>query len=262
MSYADARDALSDYLPQAVREPLKVPDAPIAAPEPVAWRDANPGEIRRIKGEWGPANPARHQGELPQRPAPLHREDPQVAATRLRPGSARSAASCLSCVVPDRNWRPGGGRTILAEHPEAVAARPMARLTLVRLQLQDALEKPAGLDRNLSDAQAAGILEMLSATLKQRPPIEGAYLLEARVLRHLGRGPTGPELACLNEGARFFPRNSQLAIDCVSWDLRAGDVAGARPLIEFALWESSDPSAKGKTLTPGQPGQGRCAGSR
>ncbi len=246
MNYADARDALSDYLPQAVLKPLQVPYVPIATPPPIAWREANPEEIRRIKGEWARRTlrviKENYPSALPlyiektrkllQRAYDLGQRDPQLLASlalfRIETGD------------------PAGGCTILAEHPEAVAARPMARLALARLQLQDALEKPAGLNRNLSDAQAAGILEMLSVMLKQPPPIEGAYLLEARVLQHLGRGPTGPERACLNEGARFFPRNSQLAIDCVSWDLRAGDVSGARTLIEFALWESSDPSAKEK----------------
>jgi hypothetical protein len=139
-----------------------------------------------------------------------------------------------------------GGRGVLEEHPEAVAARPIAGLALAQLQMLDALQKPAGLNGTISEDQAAQILGEVWVTLQQTPPMEGAYLLAARALQHLDRDPTELERARLNEGARLFPRNSQLAIACASWDLRAGDVLGARTLIDLALWESSDPSAREK----------------
>jgi hypothetical protein len=122
----------------------------------------------------------------------------------------------------------------------------MAGLVLAQFQLLDALQKPAGLNGTLSEEQAGKILAEVWATLQQTPPIEGAYLLVARVLQHVGRDPTEPERARLNEGARLFPRNSQLAIACASWDLRAGDISEARALVELALWESSNPGAREK----------------
>ena len=246
MNYADARDALSDYLAQAVRNPLKVPYAPITAPQPIELREASTGEIHRIKGEWARRSlrviKENYPHALPlyvdktrkllQRAYDRGERDPQLLASlalfRIDTGDAK------------------GGRGVLEEHPEAVAARPIAGLALAQLQMLDALQKPAGLNGTISEDQAAQILGEVWVTLQQTPPLEGAYLLAARALQHLGRDPTELERARLNEGARLFPRNSQLAIACASWDLRAGDVLGARTLIDLALWESSDPSAREK----------------
>ena len=52
----------------------------------------------------------------------------------------------------------------------------------------------------------------------------------------------------LADGARLFPRDSQLVVQAVSWELRAGEVMGASRLIEFGLWEGADPSESQKLL--------------
>jgi hypothetical protein len=246
MNFADARDALSDYLAPAVQKPLKVPWAPTAAPQPVEVREANPEEIHRIKGEWARRTLRIIKENYPQA-LPLYVEKTRRLLQRSYDHGERAPQLLASLgLFRIDTGDTTGGRGILDEHPEAVAARPMAGLARAQLQVLDALQKPAGPNGMLSEDQAARILGSVWATLQPTPPIEGAYMLAARVLKHLGRDPTDLERARLNEGARLFPRNPQLAIDCASWDLRAGDVFGAHTLIELALWESSDPSAREK----------------
>jgi hypothetical protein len=246
MNYADARDALSDFLAPAVQKPLKVPWARTTALQPVEVRDATPGEIHRIKGEWARRTLRIIKENYPHA-LPLYVEKTRRLLQRSYDRGERDPQLLASLALFRIDiGDTAAGRGILEEHPEAVAARPMAGLARAQLQLLDALQQPAGLNGMLSEDQAARILGAVWATLQPAPPIEGAYMLAARVLKHLGRDPTDRERALIDEGARLFPRNPQLAIDCASWDLRAGDVFGAHTLIELALWESSDPSAREK----------------
>jgi hypothetical protein len=242
MDYADARDALSDFLPKAVEKTLRVPPGPEHKLPRIWLRKATSGEIRRIKGEWArralpivkslypEALPlyTDHARELLQGAYDKGERDPRLLASlalfRVETGDT------------------AGGRAILEGNAAACAARPLADLELAQLQLLDALRQPGGPKGSLSDAQAAGILGAVGAALKRGPPMEGAYLLAARTVEHLGREPSLGERALLAEGARLFPRNSPLVIESASWDLRAGNVAEAHTLTELGLWECSDPS--------------------
>jgi hypothetical protein len=46
------------------------------------------------------------------------------------------------------------------------------------------------------------------------------------------------------EGARLFPRDSDLVVQAAAWELRAGAAAEAGALAEFGLWECSDPAKR------------------
>jgi hypothetical protein len=247
MRYSDARDALSDFLPEAVREDQQfVFAAKPSDTKPVKLREATPQEIHRIKGEWARRTLRVVQFNYPvalplyitearralQGPYDRGERDPLLLASlalfRLDIGDTR------------------GGRQLLEENLAAGAARPLAGLELARLRMIDALGKPRGENGSLSEEQVGMVLGGVSEMLGKQPPIEGAYLLAARASKHLGRDPTGPERERLNEGARLFPRNSQLVMECVSWDIRANDLAMARSLIDLGEYEAADAPAKEK----------------
>jgi hypothetical protein len=247
MDFDDARDALSDYLPRAVWEPLKGPMAPRADPPPIDLRGATPEEVRRIKGEWG-RRVLRVVNQYNPVALPLYVEQ----ASRLLQGSydagdrdPRLLAS-LALFRIDTNDKEGA-RALLEASPAAAESRPLAELELASMRLSDAVHGPAEKHGMISEAQASGVMDCVTASLRQQPPIEGAYVIAAGVSKHLARDPTAEELARLNEGARLFPQNTKLLIEAAAWDLRTGAVSEARRLIETGLWNATD-SAERKKL--------------
>jgi len=241
MGYSDARDALSDFLPLAVRKDQQfIFAAPPADPKPVDLREATPHEIRRIKGEW-----ARRILRIVRSNYPIALPLYAAKARRALQGSYDRGERDPLLIASLALFRldigdASGGRQLLEEHPAALAARPLAGLELAQLRMSDALGAPAGANGALSEEQAGEVLRKVSEVLGKQPPIEAAYLLAARVSKHLGRDPTDAERARLNEGGRLFPGDSQLVMECVAWDLRAHDLATARSLIDLGEYEAAD----------------------
>jgi hypothetical protein len=241
IGYSDARDALSDFLPVAVRKDQQVGFAGKPADTgPVELREATPEEIHRIKGEWARRTLRVVQSGYPEA-MPLYVSE----ARHLLQGSYDRGERDPQLVASLGLFRldigeTKGGRRLLEENPAAVAARPLASLELAKLRMNDALEKPRGEDGMLSDEQARTVFAETSEALGKQPPLEAAYVLAARVNKHLRRDPTNGERALLNEGARLFPRNAQIVMECISWDLRANDPSSARRLIDLGEYESAD----------------------
>ncbi len=248
MDYDDARNALSDYLPQAVWEPLKGPSAPSSDIPPMALHDATPSEIHRIKGEWGRRVLSIVKEYNPEAVPIYSSQTRQLLQGSFDRGERdpRLVASLALFRLDTENSK--GARELLEASPAARSARPLAVLELASLRLAEALDAPSGSNARLSEGQASGILECVAASLGKKPAIEGAYVIAATVARHLGREPSDSERARLNEGAHLFPQNSELVFQSAAWDLRAGAVAEARRLIEMGLWEATNPSARLKLL--------------
>jgi hypothetical protein len=240
MGYSDARDSLSDFLPEAVRNGQRFRfNEKTADRSQVVLREATSMEVHRMKGEWArralrivkanfpEAFPvyAAEASRLLEGPYNRGERDPQLIAS----------LGLLRLDLGDME----GGRRLLEENPAAEAARPLAGVELANLRLAAALGVEPG-KILISDDQAHTILDGLSGAFASQPPIEAAYAVAARLSKHLGRDPTGPERAHLDSGARFFPRNSQAVMECISWDLRANDAASARRLAELGEYEAAD----------------------
>jgi hypothetical protein len=247
LRYSDARDALSDFLPAAVDKELHFDFAPLPFDrKAVDLREATPEEVHRIKGEWARRTLQVFRSKYPDA-LPLF-----VAKVRnLLQGSydrgerdppLLASLALFRLDIGDER----GGRRLLEENPAAVAARPLAGLELARLRMNGALAGAAGASGILDDEQAGKVLEPISEALAKEPTMEAAYLLATRVSEHLKRDPTDAERARLNEGARLFPRDSKLVMNCISWDIRAHDFASARALIDLGEYEAAEPSAREK----------------
>jgi len=247
MDYADALDALSDFLPRAVGRTLYVP--PTAAPEILNFglREATASEVRRIKGEWS----RRVLGVIREdNPSLLPHFAGKVRASldgALARGERDPDFLASLALFRIENGSPVDGVQLLEQYPGAPAARPMARLELAQRHLLDALARPTGTKGTLGDEQASALMREISASLRDAP-IEAAYRLAAKVFEHLGRDPDPSERRMLADGARQFPRDSRLVVQAASWELRAGDAEDASRLVEFGLWECADPSESQKLL--------------
>jgi hypothetical protein len=241
LGISDARDALSDFLPEAVRkaQPFPFPPMPFDR-RPVELRGASPSEIRRITGEWTRRACWVVRSNYPAA-LPLF-----LAKTRaLLQGPVDRGATDPSLLASAALFRLdsgdlSGGRQLLEDNPSAVAARPLAALELAKLRLDAALKNPAGAGGALSYEQSEGVLQTLSLAFNQEPAVEAAYLLAERLTEHLGRDPTDAERGRLNEGARLFPREWQLVMKSVSWDLRAHDLDSAVKLTALGEYEAAD----------------------
>ena len=247
IDYADALDALSDFLPRAVGKPLHVAPSAASGLPSFDLRSATASEVRRIKGEWsrrvlgviGEDNP----GYLPHFTEKVRNSlEGGFSRGERDPGFLATLA-----LYRIQNGDPKEGIQLLEQCPAAAAARPVAQLELAQQHLVDALSRPTGQKGVLGDEQASGLLREIAASLREGP-IEAAYRLAAKVFEHLGREPTLQERRLLADGARQFPRDTPLVIQAVSWELRAGEATDASRLIELGLWEGADSSESRKLL--------------
>ena len=247
MDYADAMEALSDYLPRAVgRQIFVVSGTTQRLPAPDI-RTATASEVRAVKSEWS------------RRVLRAIKED-NPSAFPLFSGKVRDTAE-LSFANGERDpdflaslalfriqyGDPRGGTKLLEQYPGAAASRPVAQLELAQQHLLEALANLEGPKGTLSGKQASDLIQEISLSLRAGP-IESAYNLAAKVCEHLERDPTASERALLSDGARLFPRNSRLVVQAAAWELRAGEIKDAAKLIELGLWEGSDPAGREKLV--------------
>jgi hypothetical protein len=243
IDYADALEALSDYLPYAVGKPLYVaPDSGLR-PATLELHTATAGEVRRVKAEWSrrvlwaikednPTGFPLFSGKV--------RDSLEGAFSRGERDPDFLASLALFRI---QYGNPNDGMRLLEQFPNAAATRPVAQLELAQQHLLEALASPAGAKGALSEEQASRLMREIFPS-PRASPIESAYALAARVCNHLGRDPKPSERAILVDGARLFPRNPELVVQAAAWELRAGEVQDAVRLIEFGLWESADTSAR------------------
>lgn len=242
LNYADARDALSDYLPQAVRRSLQAPTEGDASPPDVPLRDATPEEVHRIRGEW-----ARMVLRLVRRdyPAmlPVYEDQAREVLQGAYDRGERDSRLLGSLGLLDLEMdRPAAARPILEEAAAAGVPRPFPLAELAWLRLIDALAKPAGAGRTLDEAQAQEILGPAEAALRLEPPLVTAYEIAAEVAARRDRPPTAEERRLLNAGAERFASDSALVAAAALWDARAGDREEARRLAALGAWEAGTPA--------------------
>lgn len=239
MGYADARDALSDFLPHAVGAPQDfATEAPPRNTEPVTLREATPAQLHRITGEWSRRTLRVVRANLPIA-LPLYAAQAKGTLQGSYDKGERDPQLVASLALLDLDSAaPQSARALLEENPAAVAARPLAALALAQLRLQDAVAAQADGKAPLAPAAAEAVLSAVAGTFRMAPPLEASYLLEADVIGRAGRAPATAERSRLNEGSRLFPRSSQLLLQTIAWDLRAGDAETARPLIALGKSEA------------------------
>ena len=205
MRYSDARDALSDFLPEAVSKELRFAFA--AAPtvsKSINLRAASPVEIHRIKGEWARRTLRVVQSSYPEA-LPLYVAKARSVLQGAYDRGERDPLLLASLALYRFDIGDAkGARQVLEEFPAAFAARPLAGLDLAQLSIKEGIEYPAGAGGTLSEKQAEEVLHDVSMALGNQPPLEAAFLVAAKVSIHLGRDPTeGNGSASLKVHASF-----------------------------------------------------------
>jgi hypothetical protein len=237
IGFADMRDRLSDYLPEAARKGFDL-DVPKGERLPrLKLRPATDLEVARIRGDWERRQIAYVRARYPdlagkyleQTRTTLHKayaageRHPQLLAqlglTELEAGDRTNAERFLAMGVTDLSARPG----VLFE---------LARLRYEALPADNS---------KLTAAQTTEILSLLERAREQAPALIEVYDLTALVWSRRTEIPDRETLTVLSEGVRLFPRATPYAMHVIYFSLAAGEEDLARKLTEVALRHAREP---------------------
>jgi hypothetical protein len=238
---SDAYDRLNDYLPSAVKQRVVVA-GPESAPLPrIEFRDAEPGEVARIRGDWERLEIAYVREQLPslvptyvtQARRTLHRafdrgvRDPRLLAvlglTECDAGNAPDAEPFLEQAV--------------REH----VIRPRAYVELARLRYEAAFGAAAK-DLRVPAEQIRDIIMPVLQSLHAAPPLVETYGLLAEAWSHAATSPPPDQLAILNAGAHLFPQFASYVARVIEFDVAAGNVRDAVEIADAGLRATHDPA--------------------
>jgi hypothetical protein len=203
VGFADLRDRLSDYLPTALREPLRLPLEKAVAMPGLEIRRATPTEIARLRGEW-----ERLAVPLVRQRHPDHvvRYSEQARRTLRRAyddgeRDPRLVASLGLCELD--TGAPAVARELLENAMAAGAVRPRAAYELARLRWADLVRGQPATRQFAADA-ISPVLAPLRTGLDQAPPVAEMIELWADAWARTSARPPEADVQRLLRGAQHF----------------------------------------------------------
>ncbi len=204
-------------------------------PAPLAWREATPSEVGRLKGE---------ALLLAGRPDEAGRAFADPYARGERDPRLLAELGLFAVAAGDR---PHGER-ILAAAAAAKSTDPRVYLELARQRLARFEARP-GDGTRLSAGQVQDVLAVLFIARGLPPARPEVYEAIAETWERSAVRPTAANLAVLEEGVRLFPRRAALIYRTASLEGEAGEKANAAALAALGL----------KVTAPGSPEHARFA---
>jgi hypothetical protein len=234
MGYADLLRELGEYIPTAASESITVPIA-IPPHESLKMRDASTTEVARIIGDWG-----RLEGKATaMKNFSFHRECMEQADKLFARASARRRDDPLFLAALGLYKLQVGddirARDALDEAVNAGVVRPRAYVELARLRLSGALPAIQRGIGDLSGADYADIMGLLTTARMQMPSLLPCYQMLAQVLEHAPSRPGREDLVVLDTAVHLFPENVGLACRVASMYKELGYHDEAAAIIEHAL---------------------------
>ncbi|MCF3650901.1 hypothetical protein [Synoicihabitans lomoniglobus] len=202
--YAEARDRVSDFLTEALTQPVVLPIEGLEAPPDYRQRRATPLEVARMRSEW-----ERLEVDYVRRqhPALFDSYHGQVMAT-LEPARRKlSDTRELDAISGLLEYDLGNMETARSQLESAIGQgvdRPRALQVLAQLRY-DELRSRLPSDAHLTLEQIGPILYLLRATLERDPPLPEAYALFGLVWMECESPPSAIDLNHLLTGVRYFP---------------------------------------------------------
>lgn len=203
--YSDLRDRLSDYLPVAVKSPIRITPRKLPPAPRVEVRTATPAQVARLRGEWERLEIS----FVRERHPPFIDKYVEQARNTLRRavGSGLREPPLLAslglCEIDAGD--PDAGRPWLEAAVDAGVVRPRVYYEVARLRWE-ALLRDAPPTRRFSVAELEPVLGPLRRGLQQAPLLpETVMLLQDAWLRSQEPTPP-PDLPFLIDVARRFRR--------------------------------------------------------
>jgi hypothetical protein len=170
MDYADALEALSDYLPRAVGRSMFVASDAAPRRQPIDLRSATAEEVRAVKSEWSRRVLGEIKADNPGAYALFEKKTrdsfENTFAQGVRDPDFLASYALFRIQYGDRD----GGLRLLEQFPDAANVRPVARLELAQQHLLDALERPAGAKGALSDDQTSALIREIAESNASSQP--------------------------------------------------------------------------------------------
>ncbi|MEY4940800.1 MAG: hypothetical protein RIQ93_2535 [Verrucomicrobiota bacterium] len=241
--YSEMRDRLSDYLPLAVKNPLRIPRGKLPRLPRIEVNPAKPAQIARLRGEWErmeiPFVKARH-------PEFVSRYTDQARRTLhrgLEQGEAdpRVVSSLALCELDAGNEQEA--RPLLERAVAAQVARPRVYYELARLRyLELTTGQPA--ERRYSPQEIEPVVSLLRIPLKQQPPLPENYLMLAQTWLFCTGAPPAEDFATLQQGTNLFLWRPILAHRVALLNLAHGRIAEARAILAESMQRTNDPAVR------------------
>jgi hypothetical protein len=209
--FSDWRDRLSDYLPEAVTEPLVITPPRLPGAPRVRVREANPGEVARLKGEWERLSIGFVQKRYPEF-AERYVDQARETLTRSLVAGDRSPElhAALGLCEIDAG-QPAAAREHLEKAVDGGVVRPRVYGELARLRRDEIALRRGEAAGRWSASEIDAVMTPLRVAFAQQPPLPETYRLAAEVWVLAGDEPPPEAWRVLEEGSAYFPEDVRLA---------------------------------------------------
>ena len=207
--YYEAEKKLRIYLGTAVAEPISVPLAGVTSPG-FSSRDATSSEVSRIIGDWTRLEArvlSPFQGDLRQEY--LDRAE-QIFNREFKKNTRDPLFLAEFGLYTSQQGDKERAREALEVATSARIIRPRAYVELARIKLNALVTSITPHFGDLSDANYAEIMDLLSTARRQMPGFLLTYKIIVEALEHAPTKPTLQDLAPLEEAVHLFPREADL----------------------------------------------------
>jgi hypothetical protein len=244
LGFADVRDRLSDYLPDAVARGATMRAPKLIEPPDLKPRAATDLEIARLRGEWERMQISYVRRRFPEMTAKYVDQTRNTLDGAYGRGERDPRLLASIGLTECDAGNSTGARAFLEAAARAKVVRPRVYLELARMRY-DVVRAEAG-EAKLDAAQVERVLEPLRALRTLEPPLPEAFGLLAEVLSRSAHAPTADDLAWLTEGATKFPRFSPLVLRTIYLVAAYGLVDVGTALARSGLREAGDEETRQK----------------
>ena len=210
LSYGEVTRQLVAYAANARTARWKLARS-MTSPPPVQLRDATPGEIDRIKGEWERLEIRYIRGKIPELEATYLAEARRTLHRAVDRGDQDPRLlTSLGLLELEADNR-AVAREFLESAVKQAVVRPRAYFELARLRCEHLLARSTRDDGKLNAEQTSSVIELLWLATQQTPALPEVYELMAEVCLNSAVPPPPAALAAIDEGVKLFPKDRDLA---------------------------------------------------
>jgi hypothetical protein len=232
--FSDLLDRLSDYVPVAVKEPIRIDPGKLPKLAKFEVRPATSDQVARLQGEWGRMEISYVKSTHPEFARTYADRARKILRRAYDSGirDPRLTAAIGLCEIDAGNET--AARPFLEQAATNDVVRPRVYFELARLRQAELPRDPAA-KAAMTPLQVAGIVEPLRVAAKQRPALPEIYALMAESWLRCVELPPAADLATLSRGAQLFRWQPELTFRIALLHAKCGKRAEAATLLRDGL---------------------------